>query len=295
MSLTSSLIRFLFYLGDRKRDKGLQTPENIVRHDNIAYGSDKKWNLLDVYLPVQHEGKLPVIINVHGGGWVYGTKETYQYYCMNLAQKGFAVVNFNYRLAPASKFPASLEDLNDVIAWVLASDEDYPIDRSRIYLMGDSAGAHLTAIYCCICTNPEYAKRFALKVPQGFSPQAVALNCGVYDMPSALEKNQLNIRTLINVDLLGRNANPMDFDSLNLIKHVGAHFPPTYLMTANDDFLNYQAPILKSKLEEYKIPYTYKIFGDDHHKLPHVFNCDIQREEAKVCNQEECDFFLSFT
>ena len=82
------------------------------------YGEDKTWQILDVYKPKSAEGKLPVIVNVHGGGWVYGTKEVYQFYCMSLAQMGFAVVNFNYRLAPENKFPSSVEDTNSVFNWI---------------------------------------------------------------------------------------------------------------------------------------------------------------------------------
>ena len=106
MSLTSLIVRYNFGKGDRKRDAGLTTPDDVKRYDNIPYGRDKKWQILDVYRPKEKEGKLPVIISVHGGGWVYGTKEVYQFYCMSLAQRGFAAVNFNYRLAPGHRYPA---------------------------------------------------------------------------------------------------------------------------------------------------------------------------------------------
>ena len=103
MSETSDLFRKLFKEGDDIRDAGLSTPDDIVRYDNILYGEEPAWQVLDVYRPGNAAGdKLPVIIDVHGGAWVYGDKERYQYYCMNLAQMGFAVVNFTYRLAPSS-------------------------------------------------------------------------------------------------------------------------------------------------------------------------------------------------
>ncbi|MFR5151238.1 MAG: carboxylesterase family protein [Ruminococcus sp.] len=64
---------------------------------------------LDVYRPKQAQGEdLPVIISVHGGAWMYGDKERYQYYCMSLAQRGFAVVNFTYRLAHESKISSTV-------------------------------------------------------------------------------------------------------------------------------------------------------------------------------------------
>lgn len=71
---------------DDERDKDLphDIPE-VERIDDLSYGSDK-WHTLDVYLPKKTDEPFPVIINIHGGGWVYGTKETYQYYGMNLAK-----------------------------------------------------------------------------------------------------------------------------------------------------------------------------------------------------------------
>ncbi|MGB4661825.1 MAG: alpha/beta hydrolase, partial [Mobilitalea sp.] len=118
MSQASDKLRKEFGEGDAKRDAGLCTPEDIERVNNIQYGPDSVWNVLDVYRPKAESGKLPVIVIVHGGGWVYGDKEVYQFYGMNLAQRGFAVVNFSYRLAPEAKYPAPLEDTNLVITWM---------------------------------------------------------------------------------------------------------------------------------------------------------------------------------
>ena len=85
MSHISDVIRSEFKKGEDIRDAGLTTPENIVRYDDIAYGPDPRQQSLDVYIPKDCEGKrLPVIVSVHGGGWVYGDKERYQYYCMSL-------------------------------------------------------------------------------------------------------------------------------------------------------------------------------------------------------------------
>ena len=90
MSLMSFALRRAFRRSDDKRDAGLTTPEDVARFDDIVYGPDHKWNVLDVYRPKGAEGALPVIVSVHGGGWVYGDKERYQYYGMSLAQQGFA-------------------------------------------------------------------------------------------------------------------------------------------------------------------------------------------------------------
>ena len=111
MSEYAEIIRKTFSMGDMERDKNNQIPEDVVRYTDIRYANhDEKWNLLDVYRPKDINGKLPVIMSVHGGGWVYGDKDVYQWYCMNLAQRGFAVVNYSYRLAPEYQYPASFED-----------------------------------------------------------------------------------------------------------------------------------------------------------------------------------------
>ena len=91
MSLYGLGLRASFKISDTIRDRGLQAPKDIVRFDNLPYGTDPRWQTLDVYRPKNAGGTaLPVIVSVHGGGWVYGDKNLYQYYCMSLAQHGFA-------------------------------------------------------------------------------------------------------------------------------------------------------------------------------------------------------------
>jgi len=292
MSITSIMVNYLFNQGDKKRDKGLQTPSGIERKNDLSYGPYEKWNLLDVYYPKENAGKMPVIVNVHGGDWVYGTKEVYQFYCMSLAQRGFAVVNFNYRLAPASKFPAPLKDLNQVINWIFEHARENLFDLDRIFFVGDSAGANIAALYCCLCTNPDYARMYTIKPPLGFAPKAIALNCGMYQIYSLAEQNAGGIGSLLK-DFLGKKYGQEDLEKINVCSFVNKDFPPTYLMTADSDFLKIQAPYMQAKLEEFQITHTYKIYGNGKKEVGHVFHCNIRLPEADQCNNEESDFFKS--
>lgn len=294
MSAASDMVRENFTKGDDIRDAGLITPDDIVRYDDIVYGADSEWQVLDVYRPKKEEGKiLPVIVSVHGGGWVYGNKERYQYYCMNLAQRGFAVVNFTYRLAPEYTFPASIEDTNLVFTWILNHAEEYGMDAKHIFAVGDSAGAHNLGLYSAICTNPEYAAEFDFKVPEGFVPTAVGLNCGPYvielegDITDGLTKELM-------ADFLPEKGTQKELDLINVIKHVTPKFPPTFFMTATGDFLKNQAPLLEKKLSECEVPFMYRFYGDSEHVLGHVFHCNIKTEDAKLCNDEECEFFRKY-
>ena len=181
--------------GDAARDAGNRQPDDVVRIDNLLYGPYGHWNSLDVYYPKKavrkgqilldmaesarvtvtdgngrtYEGavlnRLPVIISIHGGGWMYGEKELYQYYCMSLAERGFAVVNFTYRLAPENAFPAEFIDVNRCMCWVAANAEKYGLDRRNVFILGDSAGGQMASWYCTLMTSPAFRAQYEKSFP----------------------------------------------------------------------------------------------------------------------------------
>lgn len=284
MSLNSILTNYYCKKSDDKRDAGLTTPDDILRNDNILYGTDKKRHTLDVYRPKKYEGKLPVIVNVHGGGWVYGTTKTYQFYCMNLAQKGFAVVSFNYRLAPKFKYPCAIEDVNSAFSWVMSNADKYDLDTSNLFAVGDSAGGQLLAQYACIATNNEYAAGFDFKVPDNLKFNAIALNCGVYHIDKPQENKAI-------IDYLPKKRFDELLEEITIVGHITDKFPPAFVMTSNEDFLREEPGLIVPVFEEKGIEYISKKYGDEEHHLLHVFHVNIRSEEATVCNDEECDFF----
>ncbi len=293
MSEISDMIRTTFKEGDDQRDAGLTTPDNIVRFDDIVYGSDAKWQSLDVYRPKEMEGKpLPVIVSVHGGGWVYGDKERYSFYCMNLAQRGFAVVNFTYRLAPEYKFPSSLEDTCMVFDWVLSHATEYGFDTNHIFGVGDSAGAHLLGLFCGMCSNKEYANHFEFQAPKGFVPTAVALNCGAYEIEMSGDPKDMD--SAIMKDLLPNKGTKEELEQINVVHTVTANYPPTFYTTCTGDFLVQHAPKLGKALIENQVPHEFHYYGDCSHELGHVFMLRIREQEAIRCNDEECVFFRKF-
>lgn len=293
MSELSDKIRKEFKENDDVRDALMSTPEDVERWDNIVYGhDDREMQRLDVYRPKQASGEeLPVIISVHGGGWMYGDKERYQYYCMSLAQRGFAVVNYTYRLAPEYKFPAQLEDLNLVCKWVMKRAGRFHFDTERIFAVGDSAGGHLLGLYAGICTNPEKAAGFDLQVPEGFAFTAIALNCGVYRIPKEAPES---LTMQIMSELLPEGGTEEELEKIDVINGITDVYPPTFCMTTVADFQKEQAPALVRKLMDCNVPFVYRMFGDKVNQLGHVFHCDIKTIDAAQCNDAECDFFREF-
>lgn len=93
------------------------------------------------------DGTLPVLVYIHGGGWVLGSVETSDRPCRNLAAlTGCAVVSVDYRRAPEHPFPAALDDCRAVVRHVAAEPSAYGIDPARIAVGGDSAGGNLAAV-----------------------------------------------------------------------------------------------------------------------------------------------------
>ena len=129
---------------DNKRIATLRFPEGVYESNNHEYLSDgNAYHKLDVYYPENAEGKLPVIIDVHGGGWMYGDKELNKNYCLTLAKRGNVVFNISYRLYPEVTADEQLRDVAAALKWINENLDSFPCDRDSICLTGDSAGGML--------------------------------------------------------------------------------------------------------------------------------------------------------
>ena len=291
MGQWAQMLRSSFAKGDAERDRGLTTPDNIIRYDDIRYGSSADIQKLDLYRRREDAGSLlPVIVSVHGGGWVYGSKEVYQFYCMDLAERGFAVVNFSYRLAPEAQHPAPLEDTNLVFSWILEHAAEYGLDTQQIVAVGDSAGAHILSMYLAVMANSDYAAQYAFPIPEGLKIRAAALNCGEYlvdyDDPSIEDM----MRGLM-ADYLPEGGTAQERERISPVNYITAEYPPVFLMSSAADFLKGQAPGMAAALTRNNVPFCYRFYGSSSNLLPHVFHLDIRSEDARLCNDEECAFF----
>jgi acetyl esterase len=101
-----------------------------------------------LYRPTANEA-LPVVLFIHGGGWVMGSLEICDPFCRALANEaGCAIVSVNYRLAPEDPYPAALDDCTSALAWLCDQSATLNLDTSRLGVAGESAGANLAAALC---------------------------------------------------------------------------------------------------------------------------------------------------
>lgn len=276
--------------GDDARDAGLSTTDpEVTRYNDLSYGPYGNYNLLDLNLPKKYKGKLPVIINIHGGGFFYGSKETYQFYCMFLAKQGFAVINFNYRLAPDYQFPANIEDINRIYNWIMINAEKYDLDLNNVFLIGDSAGGQMVTQMCTIYSNSEYRHLFGLRNPD-FTIRAGVTNCGGFITENyhhaSLDQGLLYIAGLY----FSTHQDTATTDLTKVENYITNHMPPLYVMTANKDFIKDQSVKLDSFLTERNIAHEFHVYGDSEHDRQHVFHINQKDDLAKKCNLDEVRF-----
>jgi acetyl esterase/lipase len=114
---------------------------------DIPYANLSPAEKLDIYLPDYGDGPFPVIISIHGGGFMYGDKADEQLNPMLKGlNHGYAIVSINYRMSGEAIFPANINDVKAAIRWVKANAAEYKFSPKRIALWGGSAGANLAAL-----------------------------------------------------------------------------------------------------------------------------------------------------
>lgn len=290
MSLQALLFRYKAGKADHERDAAIPLPKGVTECRNISYGHYGKDSLLDVYYPKGTTQPLPTIVHIHGGGYVYGSKEVYRRYGLDMARRGFSFVNFNYRLAPKWKFPTPLTDTNAVLEWVVKNAQRYHLDPDRIILAGDSAGAQLASQYAAIHCNSVYAALFQLKLPK-VTIRALGLNCGLYDMRArACEE-----RKGLHLDYLGKTLSPED-PRFQVLEAIRDNYPPAFITTGTQDFLRQNAEPMCRFLNEKGVEAQWKCYGtEDSESAGHVFHINILLPEAIQCNDDAAAFFQRYT
>lgn len=290
MSIQSIKFRIGATISDYKRDRIIPLPAGVKQVCNLSYGPHRKWNRMDIYYP-EGAGRYPIIVNVHGGGFVYGSKEIYKRYCMDLARRGFTVVNINYRLAPRWRFPTPMEDIHTVMRWLSHHAQQYHGDNRAIFMVGDSAGGQMVSQYAAILSNPEYMALFGLKpLLPGIRLRAVGLNCGLYN----IKKVASDHREGLELDYLGKDL-PNDDPRLDVMSAITPAYPPAHLTTACHDFLLPMAQPMFEHLQSKGIPCKLDIYGSEaDENTGHVFHVNILRPEAVRCNDDQCAFFRQY-
>ena len=259
---------------DKKRMATQTPPENVVKVKDIPYIDDgNPYHKFDVFYPegkIAKEG-LPVIIDIHGGGWMYATKDLNEYYCMELAKKGYCVFSISYRLVPDVTVNEQIKDCTEALAFIRANMKDYPANKKTVILTGDSAGGQLALYSTILNNNPDAREIF------GTVDTKLNIKCLLLTSPVTYAKSggwfSIYTKKMWGKDY--KTKSTYNYMDLNEIMELANDMPPTYFITSSGDTLAHDQTV---NAYNYFVEKGYECeiedFTDlrDGKKLPHVFS-----------------------
>lgn len=213
--------------------------EGVRVHSHISYGEAGKRNLLDIYQPVNdREGGCPVLLQVHGGAWMIGSKEEQAKPLMfHMSQRGWLCVAVNYRLSPKDAFPAHIIDVKKAIAWIRENIAEYGGNPDFIAITGGSAGGHLSALAALTPNREQWQPGFE---DADTRLQAAVPFYGVYDFLDRFDiRKGMSMDDIIadKVMQCPKDENRELWEECSPLSHVSADAPPTYVIQGTHDSL----------------------------------------------------------
>jgi acetyl esterase len=253
-------------------------PKHVGLFTDIPYGTDSKKQRVDVYIPFG-EPPYPVLVFVHGGSFHFVDKKTYKRLCSVFASNGFLVISADYRLAPAHKFPDQFSDTGKAVRWAYDNARRFGGDTTRMLLSGDSAGACLISAFAA--ANGKRELMDALSMDEGIPPESVLgimLFYGLFDFETVLGTGFPQIADLAH-SFMGDDPEVyrQRAAAASSIRHLDSRFPPTLLVSGDEDLLHPETVAFEKELErlgvEHETVYVEKSWyhGGSHGFLMYFF------------------------
>ena len=294
------LVRRIFAVGGARLASALDkhAPANVAGVIDERYGADPDM-LLDIFRPASATGPLPLVVWVHGGGFVGGTKDELAGYFKLLASAGFTVAAPRYSLAPGHRYPTPLRQLMQALHYLQANAGRLLIDPDRIALAGDSAGAHIAAQAGALVTTPGYADAVGI-TPTITAAQlrGLILACGPYDLQLGRQASSPAGRLFVQIVLQAysgtrRFSDDPAFAAWSVTDHVSAAFPPALITVGNADPLRPHSELLAAKLSTQGAE-TETLFFPAGHQPPlgHEYQFDLDTDAGQLFLDRLITFLL---
>lgn len=304
------LIRALFDHGAAQASARLlpHVPAGVVEHVDLVYDAASPDGRFDLFLPPPdakasrtHGAPLPLVVWVHGGGAVSGSRSDIANYARVLAGQGLAVATLDYSIAPEATYPTPLRQVNAALGHLAADATRWGLDAGRFVLAGDSAGAHIAAQVANLTVVPAYAQ--ALGIAPALQPaqlRALLLFCGPYVMRSSDARGlgRWFMHTVLWAYSGTRRyeTDPAFAGTANVIDHLTADFPPALVSAGNADPLLSHSQALAARLQALGTPLRTLFFAPDHQPpLPHEYQFDLDGEDGRRALREAVEFVRQHT
>lgn len=213
---------------------------------NSAFGNEK----LDVYLPKNAHRPLPLLLWVHGGGYVGGDKSSIEPWAYEIVSRAdVAVACVNYSLAPLQRYPIPLYQINEAISRLSERSKEFPIDSDRLFIGGDSAGAQIAAQYASLSYDEKLRSRLKIPAASLKNPSGAILCCGFYDCLRAYSSRFPAIRTFLGAYAGQPFPRSPHTDEMNLFSRLSGGFCDAFVTCGTRDPFFEQSQKLVSALE----------------------------------------------
>jgi acetyl esterase/lipase len=222
-------------------------PSGELRYDNVVYSCEPGYRplFLDLRVPAPASASHPLIIWVHGGGWIYGSRRRLPPHLFDngihdrMLDAGFAVASVDYRLAGEAGCAGMLLDLKAAIRWLRGHAADFGLDPRRVVAWGESAGGHL-AVMAALCTKLDGAERTGECLDQSETPAVVVDWYGPSDLTAMaqlhLEADSEEVgATPENPAAILAGCGDWTYAELSPVSYVRAGGPPVFVAHGTDD------------------------------------------------------------
>jgi acetyl esterase/lipase len=250
--------------------KVVQMPAGFTSQLNVVYAKGSGWeSKMDIYLPPKGDKPTAVIINIHGGGWNHGTKES-QTGFSSFFKKGMAVANVEYRMTGEALAPAAVEDCRCALLYLIGNAKELNIDEDRIVVMGSSAGGHLALLTGLIGSD----HTFDTNCPGVKKVKVAAIidKYGLADAQFAVDGANNTTKDKSFIKWLGDHAKDSKFiASVSPITYVNKKSPPVFIVHGDaDPRIPYQQSVmLNAALEKAGVDHQFMtVPGGLHGKFP---------------------------
>lgn len=257
---------------------------------DVPYGpvAGRAGGTFDLVSPTDSAAPRPVVVWIHGGAWISGSKAHVTPYLRHLAAAGYIGVAVDYTIAPDAAYPTAVEQLGDALAHLVEHPDELGIDPGRIVLAGDSAGAQLASQLAAAIVNPAYAARTGIR--PALEPGQLAgivLHCGIYDLDAMTHLTgvlEWGFTSALWAYTGSRDWSATEAaDSMSTIRAVTGAFPPAFLSGGNGDGLTaVQSVPLSERMRAAGVPVTTMFWPADHQpSLPHEYQFKLDFPDAR--------------
>lgn len=298
------LIRYAFNKEGIKVNEALgkQVPNGVFEVLNQQYIPQDKSANLDVYYPSLVNGTaqvLPVIVWIHGGGWVAGSKDQMANYCKILAAKGYCVAAIDYTLAPEANYPIPLKQTQRSLQYLMVNAKRFHIDTNRFILAGDSGGAHIAAQSANIIYNKDYSELMGIQPAISTEElSGLMLYCGPYDTNLVNLEGDFSgfLQNILWAYSGKKDLNSTAFKSASVINYITNAYPPTFISVGNADPLLPQSLALARKLTTVGVPVDSLFFNANYQPpLPHEYQFNLNTDAGKMALHRSVEFLKKVT